>query len=52
MKIKEPTNNYISILEQTRYAWRTQPRTSYCLNHLQPHPKSQLSAPKPHTEQQ
>ncbi len=51
MKTKEPTNNYISSLEQTLVTGRTPPRTSQCLNHLQSHPEPQLSAHKPHKEQ-
>lgn len=52
MKTKEPTNNYIPILEQTFIAWCTPPRTSRCLNHLQAHPEPQLSAPETHKKQQ
>ncbi|TNN45415.1 hypothetical protein EYF80_044402 [Liparis tanakae] len=46
-KSKEPTNNYISILEQTLAVRRTPPGTRYCLSALKSHPEPQLSAHKP-----
>lgn len=52
MKIKEPTNNYITILEQTPAARCTPSSTSHSLNHLQPHPEPPLPARKPHNEHQ
>jgi len=47
MKRKEPTNNDISILEQTLAVMRTPPGTRHCLNALKSHPEPQLSAHKP-----
>ncbi|TNN65966.1 Extracellular calcium-sensing receptor [Liparis tanakae] len=46
-KSKEPTNNYISILEQTLAVRRTPPGTRHCLNALKSQPEPQLSAHKP-----
>lgn len=52
MKTKEPTNNYIPILEQTFVAWCTPPSASGCLNQLQAYPEPQLPAPETHKKQQ
>lgn len=51
MKIKEPSDHYISILEQTLVAGCTPLRTSHSLNYLQSHPEPQLSANKFYKEQ-
>lgn len=50
MKVKEPTNNHVAILEEALFSRCGPLRTSQSLNYLQDPPESQLPATEAHNQ--
>lgn len=51
IKVKESTENYITILKQTLIGWGAPARTRHSVNHLETHSEPELPAHKPRDQQ-